>query len=80
MFSLNVPLVSFNEKKLIIINKGDSKFHYMILLVVYKCIVNDIDCTTHIFFIPWLDNDLPEWISNWKPLWSKLKIFSETVR
>ena len=48
-----------------------ANFHYMILLVVWVCYwwyrLHSI------FFIPSLDNDLPEWISNWKPVWSELK-------
>jgi len=48
------------------------------MVVWCMSVVDDIDCTTHsTFFILSLDNDLPEWISNWKPLWSKLKTFSD---
>jgi len=54
----NISLVSFNT-----INKGDSKFllHDIIGCMVYECIVDDIDYITHFtFFIPSLDNNLPE--------------------
>jgi len=39
--------------------------HDIISCMVHECVVDDIDYKTHsTFFIPWLDNDLPEWISN----------------
>jgi len=44
-------------------NKGDSKLpsHDIISCIVYEWIVDAKDCTTRCtFFIPWLDNDLPE--------------------
>jgi len=70
----NIALIS------LIINKSDSKFplHDIISCMVYECIVDDIDCTTHsISFTSSSDNDLPEWISNWKSLWLELKTFSD---